>query len=583
MPKDREENKYPYKKNKLKKDTITIQNLKVACILDDFSYECFKYECNLIPLGSYNWKQTLIKEKPNFLLVESAWTGHNGQWRGKIINLKNKENNMLKNLVNWCKNNNIPTVFWNKEDPGHFHEFMEAAKLFDYIFTTDSNCICDYKEVVNHNNIYTLPFAAQPKVHNPINKDTEKLGKVAYAGSWYAQKLPQRRKDLENLLKPSLKYGLHIYDRYYNLTKLNYYKFPYIYAPYIKGSLPYKEMIHTYKKYDIFLNVNSSRNSPTMFSRRVFELLVCGTNILSGYSLGIKNLFPNIVKICETQQDTEQYLKMLLEDKVLRDKLSLLGQRAIFKKHTYRHRLETIVDKINLNYKKEDTPGVSIITCTNRPNNIHNIFENYENQNYSKKELIIIINNNNIHIEEWKERAKEYKNVRVFQLDEYITLGKCLNFGVEQSTFEIISKFDDDDYYAPNYLIDLINTFTYTNASVVGKYSTHVYFEDRKILALIYPNIENRYMQFVTGSTLTFKKKVFNRVKFINNSKSEDTQFLRDCKAHGFNIYATDRFNHVFCRKSSLEKHSWKISDDELLKKCKIIAYTDDYKKIVTI
>ncbi|PAB59593.1 glycosyltransferase [Anaeromicrobium sediminis] len=577
----REKRKDAYTKNTLKKDTVN--QLKVACILDEFSYECFKYECNLIPLGTYNWKQTLIKEKPHFLLVESAWTGFKGQWRGKIINLKNNQNNKLKDLVNWCNKNNIPTVFWNKEDPGHFEEFIAAAKLFDYIFTTDSNCISKYKKVISHDNIYPLPFAAQPKIHNPINKDKDKLGKVAYAGSWYAKKLAQRQKDLENLLKPSFKYGLHIYDRFYNYTKSNDYKFPYIYRPYIKGYLPYEQMINTYKKYDIFLNVNSSRNSPTMFSRRVFELLACGTNILSGYSIGVKNLFSDMVKICETQQDTEKYLKILLENKVLRDKLSILGQREILGNHTYKHRLETIADKININYKKEDHPGVSIITCTNRPNNIDNIFQNYQIQNYNKKEFIIIINSNTIDIGKYKEKAKEHKNVRVFQLDEKTSLGKCLNYGVEQSKFEIISKFDDDDYYAPNYLIDIINAFTYTNASVVGKYSAYVYFENKKILALMHPNTENRYMEFVTGSTLTFKKEVFNKVKFINKSKSEDTQFLKDCTANGFNIYTIDRFNHVFCRKSSLEKHSWKISDDELLKKCKIIAHTDNYKEIITI
>ncbi|MTI71474.1 MAG: glycosyltransferase [Firmicutes bacterium] len=571
------------KEKRQNKKEKTISKLNIACILDNFSFESLKYECNLIPLKINNWKEILTKEKIDFLLVESAWEGYKGQWRNEIINLENKYNKKLKSIVNLCKKQNIPTVFWNKEDPGHFYDFIDAAKIFDYIFTTDSDCVSKYKEFINHQNIYTLMFAAQPKIHNPINKDKDQLGEVAFSGSWYALKLPQRKKDLKTLLTPSLNYNLHIYDRYYNYTKTDRYKFPDIYKPFIKGYLPYEQMIETYKKYHIFLNVNSARNSPTMFSRRVFELLACGTNVLSGYSLGIKKIFPEIVKICETEKDTEKHLKDLLNNKDLRDKLSVLGQREVFNKHTYKHRLKKIASKINIDYEKEDKPKVSIITSTNRPNNIDNILKNYERQNYDMKELIIIINNNEINMLNWKERAKEYENVKIFKLDETKTLGECLNFAVEQSNFQIISKFDDDDYYAPNYLTDLVNAFNYTVAKVVGKYSSFVYFKDRNILAIRYPEKENRYLPFVTGPTLTFKREVFKNIKFSNVNKGEDTQFLKDCNLNGFKVYATDRFNHVLLRKSSIDEHTWKISDDELLKKCEIIAYTDDYKSIITI
>ena len=42
--------------------------------------------------------------------------------------------------------------------------------------------------------------------------------------------------------------------------------FPEEYHPYIKGSLNYEDMVLEYKKYNIFLNVNSVNNSPSSFS-----------------------------------------------------------------------------------------------------------------------------------------------------------------------------------------------------------------------------------------------------------------------------------------------------------------------------
>lgn len=565
-----------------KKLNRNIKDIKIASILDEFSYECFKHECKFIPLGLNDWEQKLIEEKPDLLLVESAWQGYNNEWIYKIVELDKKNDNNLKKLVNWCKDNNIPTVFWCKEDPYDFNKFIEAAKLFDYVFTTDANCVPKYKKILSHNNIYVLPFAAQPKIHNPIINDGENLGKVAFAGGWYAQNHGKRTENMSIVLKPAFKYDLDIYDRFYH-RKGKYFRFPHEFNPYIKKPLSYNQIIDVYKKYDIFLNVNSVEDSPTNFARRVFELLACGTPVISSYSLGIKKYFGGIVKLCKSLGDTEKYLKILLEGKQLRDKISLLGLRKVLEKHTYKHRLETILDNIRLKYREDSKLGVSIITCTKRPERLKDILKNYKQQSYFKKELIIIINNNSIDINKWKKKIEEYKNVRVYHVDEEATLGECLNFGVEKSNLEIISKFDDDDYYAPDYLTDIVNAFTYTTASIIGKFSIYAYFEDTRELVIRHPNRENIYTNYIASGTLTFKKEIFNNVKFRNTTGDEVIEFLNDCTSNDYKIYAIDRFNYIVSRRLNLQDHTWKITREEFLKKCKIIKETDDYIDHITI
>ena len=243
----------------------------------------------------------------------------------KKLSISNNKDDSLVSLVNYCKSNQIPTVFWAKEDPYDFHVFIETAKLFDYVFTTDLNCISKYKKILGHDNVFLLPFAAQPKIHNPIDKDKEKIGKVAFAGAWY-DKFPKRSIHMENLLKPAFKYDLSIYDRFSGLDDDNF-KFPEDYRPYIRNSLKYEDMVAEYKKYQIFLNVNSTDTSPTTFARRIFELLSCGIPIISSYSLGLENYFKDIVVLSKDQGDTEKHLNRLVNNKELRDKISLLGQR----------------------------------------------------------------------------------------------------------------------------------------------------------------------------------------------------------------------------------------------------------------
>lgn len=569
---------------KVKKVSNRIKNpIKMVSIVDPIGYEWLKYECNLIALYPHNWRETLIREKPDLLFVQSAFRGNDNQWHHEIIDINSKKDNLLKDIVDYCKCNNIPTVFWNIEDPYHFEAFIDAAKLFDYIFTTDCNSIARYLEVVGHKHVYTLPFGAQLKKHNPINKDKEKLGKIGFAGTWYNVGHEDRKRDMEKVLKPALKYGVHIYDRMYNFTEGDWFRFPDIYRANIKGSIPYEEMDVIYKKYDVFLNVNTVQNSPTMFACRVFELLACGTNVISGYALGIDKMLHNIVKLCKTEEDTIKHIEILLNNKELRDRLSMLGQREVFRKHTYRHRIETILEKVGLPHKKKEMQEVSIITCTHHTNNIDNVFANFKRQNYKKKELIVILNNNSMNIQKWKEEAKLYGNIKVFQIDEKKSLGQCLNFAVDQASYDYIAKFDDDNYYATEYVGDLINAFEYTNADIVGKFSYYAYLEGSKTLAVRFPNMENQYTKFLCGSAFIAKKEVFNKVRFIHESVNEDTIFFENCIEKGIILYATDRFNYVCIRHSSVNEHKWKIKDDEFLKKCEIVRYIQDYKTYVTI
>lgn len=565
-----------------KKIYENIKFMKIATILDNFSYQCFRHEFIIIPLIYESWLKQLKEQKPDLLLVESAWYGNKGSWKGKITNLGTSKDKSLEKLIKWCNHNNIPTVFWNKEDPGNFNFFKNTAKLFDFVFTTDINCVEKYRKILGHDNVYPLLFAAQPKIHNPINRNQDKLGKVAFAGTWRDIGHGNRSYHTDMLLKPAIKYGLHIYDRAFNNQSKSL-KFPDKYAPYIIGDLPYDEMVNTYKKYDIFLNVNSCEDSPTMFSRRVFELLGCGTNVISSYSSGIEKMFPNIVKICKSQEEVDFYINMLLENDNLRDRLSLLGQREIFCNHTYKHRIEEILSKVYPDFQKSDDPSVSIVTCTNRYNCIDNIFNNYDIQNYKNKELIIVLNNNELDISVYKKKANRYKNIQIYQLDEKKTLGECLNYAIEKSNSDYIAKFDDDDYYGSNYLLDSMNVFKYVDADVVGKLASYIYFRSSKILAIRFSGMENRYVKYVTGPTMVINRKIFNKFGFSHKNQGEDTQFLKDCAANGFKVYATDRFNHTYLRHSQDNQNTWQFDEKKYLKNCVLIAQTEDYKDFVTV
>jgi|GEM_PF-663073 len=227
--------------------------------------------------------------------------------------------------------------------------------------------------------------------------------------------------------------------------------------------------------------------------------------------------------------------------------------------------------------------GVSILTGTNRPGFMDNVFDNYENQLWPNKELIIVLNRDDMDIGRWRERAQQHRNVTVYQLPEEKTLGDCLNLAVGKAKHPYLSKFDDDNYYAPYFLTDLMSAFNSTAADIVGKATYYCYLERTGTLALRFPNREHRFVKFLSGAALIIKRSVFDTVLFTPKPAGTDTVFLKECVQKGFKLYSADRFNHVCVRRPNLNEHTWKISEAEFLRKCRIVGQIEDYKAYVTV
>ncbi|MDQ0058851.1 glycosyltransferase [Paenibacillus harenae] len=226
--------------------------------------------------------------------------------------------------------------------------------------------------------------------------------------------------------------------------------------------------------------------------------------------------------------------------------------------------------------------GVTVITSTNKPQFLNNIFDNYSRQLYNNKQLIIILNSNLIDANVWVEKAKAYANVWVHRLPDSVSLGECLNFAVDRSSYNVISKFDDDDYYSPYYLTSAVKALRRTNADIVGKRSVLTYLEDDGKLILRFPGNENKYQHYVAGGTITFRKSVFQRVRFSALSIGEDVDFMTKCRQNGYKLFATSRYNYVYIRRPDPNMHTWRPNKSYLLKTGRHISYTRKFWNYAT-
>jgi glycosyltransferase involved in cell wall biosynthesis len=225
---------------------------------------------------------------------------------------------------------------------------------------------------------------------------------------------------------------------------------------------------------------------------------------------------------------------------------------------------------------------VSIICCTMREQFMENVFRNYENQLMAEKEMIIILNNDQLQLAKWKARARSIKNISVYQLPEETTLGECLNAAIQKASYPYIAKFDDDDYYAPHYLQHAFDTLQETKADVIGKRTVYMYFEDEKLLAINSPGRDKMFVrQGLKGATLFFKKKIWENIQFPSLNLGEDTVFLRQCVKNNLKLYSADKRNYVCIRSFRTGHHTWNVNNAELKRKSSIVCHTEDFKSLI--
>lgn len=217
-----------------------------------------------------------------------------------------------------------------------------------------------------------------------------------------------------------------------------------------------------------------------------------------------------------------------------------------------------------------------------RPELLPNLIDNYARQRYKGKELIILINHDSRELDEYYRAARYDPSIRIAALPKETSLGACLNYAADLARYEVIAKFDDDDYYAPNYLAESVDTMLRTNADIVGKRAHYMYLSGRGLLLLRYRRTENRPARHVQGATLLFKRRVLSRVRFRDVSRGECVRFCADARASGYSIYAGSRFNFAAIRQSDRMAHTWRVRDRELLSQKVRTMKMTDFRRFVS-
>ncbi|WP_235585521.1 glycosyltransferase family protein [Serinicoccus chungangensis] len=548
--------------------------LRVGVIADEFTELCLRWEWDQTLLTPDRWRQQV--EGRDLLFVESAWNGNGGAWQYQLTGSK-APSEPLRELVAHCRARGIPTVFWNKEDPVHLEDFLDTARLFDWVLTSDADSVPRYVAELGHERVAPMAFAAASWIHNPMRPRGLPARDIAFAGMYYRHRFPERREQMDLLLgaarrvSPRMSHGLEIFSRFHGGDER--YQFPEDVCDRVKGALSYQQMLSAYRDFKVFLNVSSVPESATMCPRRIFELSACTTPVVSTPTPAIEAYFaPEEMVTVRDNREAELVLRGLVGNDEWRDRMGHLAARKVLTDHTYARRVDELLERVGLQDATSTEPSVSVVCSTNRPHQLDHVLGSVAGQREVTPQLVLVTHGFEAP-EDLPTRARDLgiTDLTLLAADPDLTLGECLNRGVRAADGDLVAKLDDDDLYGPHYLADLRRALDFSGADVVGKRAHHMFLQSTGALIVRFGYYENRFTDLVMGPTVMTRRELLRAEPFAARTTGEDTHFLRTVLAGGGAIYAADRFNFIQVRRG--RGHTWDAPDAELLANGRVVAY----------
>ncbi|MBP2704802.1 glycosyl transferase family 2 [Microbispora sp. RL4-1S] len=241
-----------------------------------------------------------------------------------------------------------------------------------------------------------------------------------------------------------------------------------------------------------------------------------------------------------------------LDDDLRREELSIRLRRCALRNHGVLARWRGLAGDAGLPVPPR--PAVSILLATRRPDMIASAVRQLERQRGVTAELIV-----GLHGVPAREAAvgSALLPVTVVEAPAGMPFGAVLNRMAAAASGSLLAKVDDDDWYGPDHLADLLLARLYSGADLVGSAAEFVYLEPLDVTIRRCIGTE-RYAPQVAGGTMLITRAAFEAVGgFRPLPRTVDGQLLEAVLAAGGRVYRTHGFNYVLRRRNA-QGHTWR-------------------------
>ena len=151
----------------------------------------------------------------------------------------------------------------------------------------------------------------------------------------------------------------------------------------------------------------------------------------------------------------------------------------------------------------EATPTVSVLLPSNRPDDVVEAARQVAAQRNIALQLVVGLHGSHMERELDDQLAEAFPgDLVVRHLPNEMNLGQVLNELTDEADGELISKWDDDDWYDEWHLNDLVAALEYSGAAMTAKAAEFVYLDALDLTIRRFPTSSERFSRTVAGGTL---------------------------------------------------------------------------------
>jgi glycosyltransferase involved in cell wall biosynthesis len=556
--------KYPQQKS----------GIRAAALLGNHLYYDFHQELNLFPITLTNWRHVLEYGEIDFLIAESSWKISGAKW-SMYESIPGEINGLLKQLVTTAKGLKIPTVFWMTKDHLYHEHFAKFASLFDIVYCADPL----ETELMHSDGIHAqtlLPYINQ-REFNPFVDMIDNLNLetgILYDGWVDLFRYPE----IGDILKNFTTQNLNIFQTDTMMYRQQLKRIDKSLVKHIRGSVDRNLLPYILKSGYSYLSFEKSSSTETKKQWSILEAEACRTSVAHLGNLGSSSIFNDFVNRFDREKDLCNYIST--SNKVGRetDRKCHLAWRNAHQNHCLDMVITKICKDIGVKTYSYEHPKATLVTGTIRPELFPKCIEQYENQTYSNKELILIYNGNFETIREFKSQFESRNDIFITAIPTEDTVGTVLNYGVGRSTGDYFFRVDDDDHYGDNYILDIMLHLRSVDADIIGKRASFFQFENDDSIYLrdkFLPKMQTfpaNYLHesqdtLISGCSLSGKIDVLKRYKFPDNiHASVDTALvdLLKSKKQSLNCAIVDSLNLVVQRAEDVKSQTWRVDSKSI-------------------
>ncbi|MFW6639056.1 glycosyltransferase [Nocardiopsis algeriensis] len=246
-----------------------------------------------------------------------------------------------------------------------------------------------------------------------------------------------------------------------------------------------------------------------------------------------------------------------LADALRREEHSVRLRRAALRAHGVRARWRALAAEAGLAVPPE--PRVSVVLCTRRPGMVGFALAQIARQRHVRLEVVLALHGFPASLPEVASAVAEFGETGiplvVHEADGGTVFGAVLNEAVDRVSGTLVAKWDDDDWYGPEHLADLLLARTYSGAEVVGAGHSYTYLQEID-LTVWRPARSEAISPAIAGGTILTDRGVLEETGgFRPRPRAVDSQFLLAAVRSGGCVYRTHGLGYVLRR--SGEGHTW--------------------------